>query len=182
MTERLDIVDMDGRPTGQIEEKSIIHSQGLWHRDVHVWLTNGRELLQQQRVWSKSIMPGQWDVSVGGHVAAGESYLAAARRETEEELGLRFAPQRFLPAGKLAVDMAMSGWRHRTAGDNFVVVEPDLKLSDLTIQDSEVAGARWYDIDQLEADIRNDDMRAGHAEQPPELWHLGILAMRLAVS
>ncbi|HYH75026.1 MAG TPA: NUDIX domain-containing protein [Candidatus Saccharimonadales bacterium] len=181
--ELLDIVSLDGQPTGQLIDKAVIHDQGLWHRDVHVWVTNGRDILQQQRAWDKTIMPGEWDVSVGGHVGAGESYLDAAQRETAEELGLDRPAERFIRAGILAVDMAMgpTGWRHRTVGDNFVLVERGLRLEDVAIQESEVIGARWYPIDQLEADLARPETARQHASQPAELWALGIAAMRDAV-
>src|ERR1700733_2743275 len=72
--ELLDVVDETGRPTGQVLPKKDIHAQGLRHRDVHVWITNGRDLLQQQRKADKAIMPGQWDITVGEHVDHGETY------------------------------------------------------------------------------------------------------------
>lgn len=49
--ELLDIVDAYGEPTGQVLDKKTIHDQGLRHRDVHVWVTNGNDFLQQQRTW-----------------------------------------------------------------------------------------------------------------------------------
>jgi 8-oxo-dGTP pyrophosphatase MutT (NUDIX family) len=181
--ELLDVLDEQGRPTGQALSKKVIHRDGLPHKDVHVWLTNGTHLLEQQRHPGKSIMPNAWDISVGGHVAAGESTLAAAVRETEEELGLQLPPERFLPAGIVATEMffGAEGWRHRIFGDNFVVVERDLRVEDLTLQASEVTGARLYDIDQLEADLRSPETAVRHAPQPAELWALGIAAMRQAV-
>ncbi|HEV7454099.1 MAG TPA: NUDIX domain-containing protein [Candidatus Saccharimonadales bacterium] len=180
--ELLDVLDEQGRATGQALDKKTIHRQGLPHRDVHVWLTNGTHVLEQQRHPDKSIMPGVWDISVGGHVTAGESMLSAAVRETEEELGLQLPPERFLPAGIVATEMffGADGWRHRIFGDNFVVIERGLALEDLTLQASEVTGARWYDIDQLEADLRSPETAVRHAPQPPELWALGIAAMRQA--
>ena len=184
--ELLDIVDMQGNPTGEPVDKATIHSEGRWHRDVHVWVTNGTDVLQQQRTWDKSIMPGQWDISIGGHVAAGESYLDAAVRETAEEIGLERDKASFIraAAGVLAVDMAMSptGWRHRVIGDNFVLVERDLTLEDLTLQTEEVIGARWYPIDQLEEDLLDHETKGKHAEQPFALWALGITAMRHAIA
>jgi isopentenyl-diphosphate delta-isomerase len=184
MSERLDIVDQNGDPTGEQLDKAVIHRDGLWHRDVHVWLTDGTNILEQQRTWDKKIMPGTWDVSVSGHVDAGESYLDAAIRETEEELGLSFPAERFIPVGKLAVEMDMEGgkWTHRVIGDHFVVVEYDLAVDGLTLQASEVLGARLYPIDQLEADLANTETAQRHAPQPPELWALGIAAMREAVA
>lgn len=182
--ELLDIVDEHGEPTGEVLDKRQIHKHGLRHRDVHVWVTDGVHVLEQQRTWDKAIMPGAWDVSVGGHVGAGESYLDAAVRETEEELGLALPRERFLEYGRLAVDMYFEPglWKHSVVGGNFVVVERNLRLNDLSLQESEVLGARLYNIDELEQDLRSTETAGIHAPQPPELWALGIAAMRDAVA
>lgn len=184
MSELLDIVDAAGEPTGVQRAKADIHRLGLPHRDVHVWITDGENVLEQQRAWDKKIMPGEWDIAVGGHVEAGESYLDAAMRETEEELGLRLPAERFRPAGRLAVTMTMESgpreWTHRVVGDHFVVVERNLVLDALQLQATEVIGARLYPIDQLEADLADPETAKRHAPQPLELWRLGITAMRRA--
>jgi isopentenyl-diphosphate Delta-isomerase len=178
--ELLDVVDAYGEPTGQILDKKTIHDQGLRHRDVHVWVTNGWGLLQQQRNWDKSIMPGAWDISVGGHVAAGESFLDAAVRETEEELGLDLPAKRFIRIGAVASQLHFPGWRkpHNIVGDNFVVVERDLAISDLRLQEDEVQAAWWYPIDDLERDLVDPATAERHAPQPPILYALGIAGMR----
>lgn len=178
--ELLDIVDIYGNPTGQALDKKTIHDQGLRHRDVHVWITNGRDLLQQQRTWDKTIMPGAWDISVGGHVGAGESYLDAAVRETSEELGLDLTKGRFVRIGRVATALHFPGWQrpHEIVGDNFVVLEPDLQIDDLKLQEEEVLGARWYSIDQLEDDLANPETAGLHAPQPDVLYALGIAGMR----
>jgi len=178
--ELLDVVDIYGDPIGEIMDKQTIHDQGIRHRDVHVWITNGREVLQQQRRFDKSIMPGEWDISVGGHVAAGESYTESAIRETGEELGLWLPKERFIRIGRVATKLWLNGWEHahNIVGDNFVVVEPDLTLSDLHLQESEVADARWYDLNQLEDDLVHPDTARRHAAQPTVLYALGLAGMR----
>ena len=178
--ELLDIVDENGEPTGQVVDKKTIHAQGLPHRDTHVWITNGRDFLQQQRNMDKSIMPGAWDISVGGHVAAGESYLDAAVRETEEELGLWLPAERFVAIGRVATQLQFPGWEkpHNIVGANFVIVDRDLEIGDLQLQESEVMGARWYPIDQLESDLQTGPGRKLHAPQPRLLYELGIAGMR----
>jgi isopentenyldiphosphate isomerase len=182
--ELLDVVDEHGEPTGQVLPKKTVHAQGIRHRDVHVWVTNGRDLLQQQRTWDKTIMPGDWDISVGGHVGAGQSYLEAGRRETSEELGLQLPPERFIRAGIVISQLVFPGWEHphNIVGDNFVVVAHDLQIADLELEEEEVLGARWYPIDQLETDLQSPDTALLHAPQPMELWALGITAMRQAAA
>ena len=60
---------------------------------VHVLLLNSKQqLLLQKRSAKKDIQPGKWDTSVGGHLDPGEGYLADARREMHEELGVAGIP------------------------------------------------------------------------------------------
>lgn len=92
MDELIDIVTQDGKPTGQIATKQEIHTQGHYHNTAHVWLyTSSGEVLLAQRSYSKSICPGLWDVSVAGHVDAGERIEQAAVREVWEEIGLQLS-------------------------------------------------------------------------------------------
>lgn len=69
-----------------------------WIRCSAVFFTDPRG-----RVWvptraiHKRLFPGCFDASVCGHVQSGESYLEAARRETEEETGLVLPARRFQP-------------------------------------------------------------------------------------
>ena len=42
----------------------------------------------QQRAKKKETNPGKWDVSVAGHVSAGQTSIEAAIREVSEEIGI----------------------------------------------------------------------------------------------
>ncbi len=87
--EYIDILNEDGKPTGEIKLKSEAHSKGLFHPTVHVWFfTSNGYLLFQQRAFSKETFPGLWDASVAGHISAGEKIINSAIRETKEEIGL----------------------------------------------------------------------------------------------
>lgn len=87
--EYLDILDKLGNPSEKICLKSEAHKKGYYHNTAHVWFyTNEGEILLQQRAATKKIYPLLWDVSVAGHVDAGESVEQAAIRETKEEIGL----------------------------------------------------------------------------------------------
>ena len=87
--ELLDLVDADNTVIGTVARSRVHGEPALRHRAVHVLVYDNRgRLLLQKRSSAKQIQPGKWDTSVGGHLAAGESYLAAAAREAAEELGL----------------------------------------------------------------------------------------------
>lgn len=88
--ELIDILTKAGEPTGKTAPKSEIHSKGYYHNTVHIWFYDGDgNILLAQRSASKSIHPLLWDVSVAGHVDAGESLKTAAKREIREELNLK---------------------------------------------------------------------------------------------
>lgn len=81
--------------------RSLVHGNpSLIHRSVHVLVFNSNgKLLLQKRSMLKDTQPGKWDTSVGGHVGFGQSYLEAAHRETEEELGITLKnPQLLYPS------------------------------------------------------------------------------------
>lgn len=86
--ELLDIVNDDDIVTGQAP-RSTIHQRGLQHRGAHVFLfTPEGKMLIQKRSADRSTAPSLLDCSVSEHVKAGESYLEAARRGMQEEMGV----------------------------------------------------------------------------------------------
>lgn len=139
MDERIDILDSDGNPTGRTAMKSEAHRKGWYHASVHVWLymPNGQVLLQQ-RARTKETHPLLWDVSVAGHVGAGESATLTAVRETAEEVGLEIEESDLQFIGRF-----FGEHRHR---DNLIdrefhytyLCELRRPLDTLTKQDSEV--------------------------------------------
>ncbi|MEX1111108.1 MAG: 16S rRNA (adenine(1518)-N(6)/adenine(1519)-N(6))-dimethyltransferase RsmA [Chthoniobacterales bacterium] len=96
--EMFDVVD-EGDHVIATRPRSEVHEKNLLHRAVHILVFNrqGELLLQKRSAW-KDREPSKWDSSAAGHLEPGESYQAAAIRETDEELGIR--PQ-LTPIGKI---------------------------------------------------------------------------------
>jgi isopentenyl-diphosphate delta-isomerase type 1 len=64
--------------------------KGIYHRISRIFLFNSKgDLLIQKRADNANTLPGRWDQSAAGHVDEGEDYLTAAKRELEEEVGVR---------------------------------------------------------------------------------------------
>ncbi len=96
-SEKLEIVDKEGNVIGLAERSELHRNPNLVHRVVHVLVfNNDGELLLQKRSARKDVAPGKWDTSVGGHIGPGEDVVSAARREMEEELGIKGCELRYL--------------------------------------------------------------------------------------
>jgi isopentenyl-diphosphate delta-isomerase len=88
MDELLDIVNDEDVVIDQ-QMRSAVHRLGLLHRGVHVFLyTEDGRLLVQKRSADRAASPSALDCSVSEHAKAGETYLEAALRGMQEELGV----------------------------------------------------------------------------------------------
>ena len=87
--ELLEILDADGRATGQAQSRAAIHLNGEWHTAFHCWIVRegGRQVVLQRRSFLKDTYAGCWDAAAAGHWRFGESAEEAAR-EISEELGI----------------------------------------------------------------------------------------------
>ena len=87
--EWFELVDVTGRIIGKAKRSECHGNPSLMHQSIHVLIFDRQgRLLLQKRSQQKDTNPGKWDTSVGGHVAPGEQPDVAARRETNEELGI----------------------------------------------------------------------------------------------
>lgn len=103
--EVFDIVDQNDIVIGQRSRRECHGNPVFIHRVSHVLLFNSEgQLLLQKRSLTKDVQPGRWDTSVGGHLDQGETYLAAAQREMEEELAVRGVSLHFLYPSQLRND------------------------------------------------------------------------------
>lgn len=66
------------------------HDKKLIHRAIGIVVFNDRgEVLLQKRSRLKDTYPGFYTMACSGHVNKGEAYKVAAKRELEEELGVK---------------------------------------------------------------------------------------------
>ncbi len=81
-------VDKDDNVIGAGPQREA-HEKGIIHRVIRIYLYNSKgEILIQKRGAHLRTNPGKWNESVAGHVDEGETYLDAAKREMEEEIGV----------------------------------------------------------------------------------------------
>lgn len=95
--ELFDVITEDGLPTGVVKRRADVHRDGDWHRAIHVWFHGVEDgvpfVLYNLRGRHKDTWPERLDVTVGGHLAAGET-VEEAYREIEEEIGIAADPAR----------------------------------------------------------------------------------------
>jgi isopentenyldiphosphate isomerase len=86
--ELVDVVDEEDRVVRRAT-RAEMRRANLLHRAVYLLVLDANgNVFVHRRTTTKDVYPGYFDVTVGGVVAAGESYDVAARRELAEELGI----------------------------------------------------------------------------------------------
>lgn len=157
MDEYIDIVDKHGNPTGKTALKSKAHKNGWYHNTIHLWLfTANGEILLQQRSHKKVIYPLLWDVSVAGHIDAGETFIEAALRETAEEIGLKLKPENLKHIG---VFLHETSYNNGNIQDNefhqVFIAELKVPVTDLVIQESEVEAVKLVSYKTFESLLKD---------------------------
>lgn len=154
--EYLDIVDENNNPTGESKPRSLVHSTGLWHRTVHIYLfrknDNIIEFLVHLRAKTKDLSPNKWDTRFGGHIKIGEDVEQAVVDEIKEELGLNINTN----------DLIEGDWikRKRDYPNNefskvyYLEFKGDIK--DLRFDDGEVQTVRWLSIKEIENSMKKE--------------------------
>ena len=149
MDELLDILDEHGKTTGKTVLKSVAHSQGLFHQTIHVWCySSSGKILLQQRGATKKTYPLKWDVSVAGHISAGESVELGAVREIEEEIGVTIDIRKLEKITVLKKEVKHpNGIWDREFTHLFLYRLDEITI--LTKQDSEVEALQWLPITEF---------------------------------
>jgi isopentenyl-diphosphate Delta-isomerase len=170
--EYVDVLDSSGRPLGRTKPKSEVHRDGDWHGAAHVWIMNKeRRILLQRRSHTKENWPDLWDVSVAGHISAGEEPVEAALREAQEEIGVRLARSDCRYLFSIVEQVALHNGSYLDNEYHYVfLVEKDLELGDIKFMDGEVAEVRLVEVGELQRDLITDP--SGFVPHPEEYRRL----------
>ena len=156
--EAVDIFDRDDRPTGRAVPKRQAHEQGLWHRSAHIWIYNDRrDILMQKRSSAKDTFPGLWDISVAGHISAGETPLDGALREIKEEIGTDADAREleYLTTIHMEYPYPQRGWTNREHCYVYLM-NKNLNLAKLVLQKEEVEAVRFFSPREFSELIKAD--------------------------
>lgn len=157
MDETIDILDEQGNYTGNTAMKSEAHRLGLFHPTVHVWCySNTGMVLLQRRGANKATYPLKWDVSVAGHMAAGESPEISAFREVQEEIGVTIATEKLQKVEVLKMEKRHSKhiWDREFTHIFLYQMNQDERL---IRQESEVEALEWISLEAFEKKILEEE-------------------------
>ncbi len=160
--ELIDVVNKNNELTGTTVVRHEAHSEGILHRSAHILIYNSRgEVLLQLRAKNKKKWPSTWDVSVAGHVDAGEDPKRTALRELVEEIGL------CIDEGELVFwSVQRENKKFGNIHDNeFVYVyllRHDEQIDASVLQANEVQEIKFISIDTAEQEIRQNSNYVPH--------------------
>jgi isopentenyl-diphosphate delta-isomerase len=150
MDELIDILTPEGEPTQKTALKSEAHKNGWFHATVHIWLfTSDKKILLQKRALTKKVFPGIWDISVAGHIGAGEEILEAAKREILEEIGLELEEKDLIKIGTRIHQVTHKNGIQDNEHHHIFIAELKVPVSVLTMQEEEVAGLELWNLTVL---------------------------------
>ena len=146
--EYFDILDEQGNPTGEKRSRFEAHSQGLWHKVVHIYLfrkiNNEIEFLVHLRSKTKDLNPNTWDTRFGGHLKSDESIEDALVMEIKDEIGLTLKPNDFIQGETQRSD--------KFPNREFVSVfyhNYNDELDKLKFDDGEVQAVKWMTLEDI---------------------------------
>lgn len=174
--EQVDELDEKGNKTGRLSPLGQLHHKQLWHGVTHVWIYNEKgQILLQKRHPDVKWGANKWDLAAGGHIRAGETPSLAAIREAKEEISLELSePDLKLAGTTTAIGKAPKTGRDHKAYEWNFITEQDLDPKTLELQTDETADLKWFDLDIVEADLKDPKKSQKYAPRSSKIYELVI--------
>ena len=118
-----------------------MHRDGAWHQVVHCLVVRSAppaRVVLQVRTTTTSTYPGRLDLTVTGHMQAGESPVEGMLREVAEEIGIDIAADQLVPLGRRLLADDHGAIRNREVMHVYLLVD-DRPLTEYPL-DPEHAG------------------------------------------
>lgn len=156
MEEKFDVLNELGEFTGKVATRGECHKNGLWHRAVYAFIIDDKgNILLQKRSNNKKLWPNMWDVTVGGHVDAGEFGSQALIREAKEELGIEINEDdvKYI-IGSTSINQ--QGDIINKHYNECYLITKNITISDIKLQKEEVSEVRYFSREELLKRISNN--------------------------
>ncbi|RKD24440.1 hypothetical protein BEP19_08620 [Ammoniphilus oxalaticus] len=157
MIEYIDVLDEDMKPIA-VATREEVHQKGFWHQTFHcaVMLQEAGKnyIVFQRRHPLKKTFPYKLDISAAGHLLHGES-VEDGVRELEEELGISVDYKELVYLGMhKGVYLTEEYWDREF--HHIHLLQTDWKLSDFTIQRSELIGLYQMEWQSFQAFLKGE--------------------------
>lgn len=165
--EFFDILNEDGKKTGEVKERSLVHKDGDLHGTVHIWLLRKNnkgtfDLLLQKRSKDKDSFPGCYDISSAGHVVSGDDFKESAFRELYEELGIKASDDelKFIGYHEGKIEQKFYGevFKNHELSAVYLFLR-NVEINNLILQKEEVESVKWMEINELISKIKNKQIQ-----------------------
>ena len=164
MAEYIDVLNEDGVKTGEILTRKEIHQRGLWHRAIVVIIVNeNNEILLQQRSANKDKNANLWDISVAGHISAGQDAISAAAREINEEVMIDVEAKvtvtdfRYMFSYRVS-QIFTEDYIENQFYDVFILRKNGIRKKHIRMQESEVQAVKFVDLIEIQKMIENNQI------------------------
>ncbi len=149
--DELVLVDKEDRVVGSAYKEKCHDKGGILHRAFSIFIFNDKgQLLIQKRSELKRLWPLYWSNTCCSHPRADESYLDAAERRLEEELGLS-CKLTYLYKFRYSAPYKNSG-----SENEICAVLIGKSNEDIAPNPKEISDHKWITIDELKKDIEQN--------------------------
>ena len=156
MDERFDVLNKYGQFTGKTATRSECHKKGLWHRAVYAFIVDKDfNILLQKRSATKDLWPNKWDVTIGGHVDAGELGRQAIIRECKEELGLDIQDNEIKFLVSSTSVYKKEGYYNKHYDEGYLIIKK-VDTKELKINKDEVSDIKYFKADEILDRVNNN--------------------------
>ena len=159
--------------------KSEAHKNGWLHPTVHIWFyTDKGEILIQKRAKNKSSFPDLWDVSVAGHIGAGEDMIISAIREIKEEIGLSVGSNKLNKIGVFREKFEHGRGHTDNEIHHIYLCELETDIRALSVQKEELSEIQLISIDSFESAINRPDFEKIFVPHYPDYYSFVLKNIR----
>ncbi len=159
--------------------KSEAHTYGHLHASVHIWFyTVASEVLLQKRSPNKIAHPNLWDVSVAGHISAGESEVISAIREVKEEIGLYVSANELLKIGSFRESFTHKADFIDNEIHHTYICKLSKDIEQLKLQEEEVTAIKLIPIDEFKAALKKVGFENVYVPHTPDYYNFVLKTIR----